>query len=241
MMSAAAAGLKRLHELHIRLQELQQQLEHGPRQVKARQQILAKKQVEIDAFKAELKQTRMVADQKNLQLKTNESKIADLRVKLNQASSNREFDIIRSQIDADTMANSVLEDEILEVLEKVDQIQQKIAKVEAEAAQAAAEVRRYADEVESTVPRVRTQAAEIETSLREAEKILPGTTVEMYRRLVQAHGAGALASVAGKSCSACNEILSPNSLVELNTGKFIFCRSCGRLLYRPVEAVKNER
>jgi len=165
-MSAAAAGLKRLHELHIRLQELQQQLEHGPRQVKARQQILAKKQVEIDAFKAELKQTRMGADQKNLQLKTNENKIADLRVKLNQASSNREFDIIRSQIDADTMANSVLEDEILEVLEKVDQIQQKIAKVEAEAAQAAAEVRRYADEVESTVPRVRSQATEIETSLR---------------------------------------------------------------------------
>ncbi len=240
-MSAAAAGLKRLHELHIRLQELQQQLEHGPRQVKARQQILAKKQVEIDAFKAELKQTRMVADQKNLQLKTNESKIADLRVKLNQASSNREFDIIRSQIDADTMANSVLEDEILEVLEKVDQIQQKIAKVDAEAAQAAAEVRRYADEVESTIPRVRSQATEIQVSLREAEKILPGTTVEMYRRLVQAHGAGALASVEGKSCTACNEILSPNSLVELNTGKFIFCRSCGRLLYRPVEAVKNER
>lgn len=240
-MSAAAAGLKRLHELHIRLQELQQQLEHGPRQVKARQQILAKKQAEIDAFKAELKQTRMVADQKNLQLKTNENKIADLRVKLNQASSNREFDIIRSQIDADTMANSVLEDEILEVLEKVDQIQQKIAKVEAEAALAAAEVRRYADEVESTVPRVRSQAAEIETSLREAEKILPSTTIEMYRRLVQAHGAGALSSVEGKSCTTCNEILSPNLLVELNTGKFIFCRSCGRLLYRPVEAVKTER
>jgi hypothetical protein len=235
MMSAAAAGLKRLHELHIRLQELQQQLEHGPRQVKARQQILAKKQVEIDAFKAELKQTRMVADQKNLQLKTNENKIADLRVKLNQASSNREFDIIRSQIDADTMANSVLEDEILEVLEKVDQIQQKIAKVDGEAALAAAEVRRYADEVESTVPRVRSQAAEIEASLREAEKILPSTTIEMYRRLVQAHGAGALASVEGKSCTTCNEILSPNLLVELNTGKFIFCRSCGRLLYRPVE------
>ncbi len=239
-MSAAAAGLKRLHELHIRLQELQQQLEHGPRQVKARQQILAKKQAEIDAFKAEFKQTRMVADQKNLQLKTNENKIADLRVKLNQAASNREFDIIRSQIDADTMANSVLEDEILEVLEKVDQIQQKISKGEAEAAQAAAEVRRYADEVESTVPRVRTQATEIEASLREAEKILPGPTIEMYRRLVQAHGAGALASVEGRSCTACNEILSPNSLVELNTGKFIFCRSCGRLLYRPVERVRDE-
>jgi hypothetical protein len=36
-MSAATAGLKRLHELHIRLQDINKQLEHGPRQVKARQ------------------------------------------------------------------------------------------------------------------------------------------------------------------------------------------------------------
>jgi predicted nucleic acid-binding Zn-ribbon protein len=233
MMSAAAAGLKRLHELHLRLQELQQQLEHGPRQVKARQQILARKQTEIDAFKAEHKQARMVADQKNLQLKTNESKITDLKAKLNQATSNREFDIIRSQIDADTMANSVLEDEILEVLEKVDQVHQKVTKCEGEAAQTAADVRRVAQEVETTAPKLRAQATEIETALREAEKILPGGTHEMYRRLVQAHGAAALASVENSACTVCNEILSANSLVELNTGKFIFCRSCGRLLYRP--------
>jgi uncharacterized protein len=234
-MSAAAAGLKRLHELHLRLQEVQQQLEHGPRQVKARQQILTKKQAEIDALKAEFKQVRVLADQKNLQLKTNETKIADLRVKLNQATSNREFDIIRSQIDADTMANSVLEDEILEVLEKVDQFQQKVAKAEGEANQTTADIRKFADEVESTGPRLRSQATEIEGAVREAEKILPESTLLMYRRLVQAHGAGALASVEGKSCSACNEILSPNYIVELNMGKFIFCRSCGRLLYRPAE------
>ncbi len=232
-MSAAAAGLKHLHELHLRLQELQQKLEHGPRQVKARQQILARKQTEIDAFKVELKQARMVADQKNLQLKTNESKIADLKSKLNQATSNREFDIIRSQIDADTMANSVLEDEILEVLEKVDQVQQKISKADGEAAQVGADLRRVAQEVETAVPKLRAQAVEVQTGLREAEKILPGGTIEMYRRLVQAHGAAALATVESNACTACNEILSANSLVELNTGKFIVCRSCGRLLYRP--------
>ncbi len=232
-MSAATAGLKRLHELHIRLQDINKQLEHGPRQVKARQQILAKKQAEADVLKGELKQTRMLADQKNLQLKTNEGKIEQLRAKLNQAQSNREFDVIRSQIDADTMANSVLEDEILEVLEKVDQQQQKIKLIEDEAAQTAADVRRVAGEIESIAPKLRAQAAELQTSLAEAEKILPTTAVAMYRRLVQAHGAGALATVENNACTACFEILSANYLVELNTGKFLFCRSCGRLLYRP--------
>jgi predicted nucleic acid-binding Zn-ribbon protein len=232
-MSAATAGLKRLHELHIRLQDINKQLEHGPRQVKARQQILSKKQAETDALKAELKQTRMLADQKNLQLKTNESKIEQLRGKLNQATSNREFDVIRSQIDADTMANSVLEDEILEVLEKIDQHQQKIKHIEDEAAQVAADVRRVAQEIESAAPKLRDQSSELQTALSEAEKILPATAVPTYRRLVQAHGAGALATVENNACTACFAILSANYLVELNTGKFLFCRSCGRLLYRP--------
>jgi uncharacterized protein len=232
-MSAATAGLKRLHELHIRLQDITKQLEHGPRQVKARQQILNKKQAEADALKAELKQTRMLADQKNLQLKTNESKIEQLRGKLNQAQSNREFDVIRSQIDADTMANSVLEDEILEVLEKVDQQQQKIKHIDEEASQIAADVRRVAGEVESTAPKLRSQADELKAALAEAEKILPSTAIVTYRRLVQAHGAGALATVENNACTACFEVLSANYLVELNTGKFLFCRSCGRLLYRP--------
>ena len=232
-MSAATAGLKRLHELHIRLQDINKQLEHGPRQVKARQQILAEKQAEVDALKAELKQTRMLADQKNLQLKTNESKIEQLRGKLNQATSNREFDVIKSQIDADTMANSVLEDEILEVLEKIDQHQQKIKQIDEEAAQTAAEVRRVAQEVETTAPKLRAQATELQTALSEAEKILPSTAMVTYRRLVQAHGAGALATVENSACTACFEILSANYLVELNTGKFLFCRSCGRTALSP--------
>ena len=231
-MSAATAGLKRLHELHIRLQDLNKQLEHGPRQVEARQQILAKKQAEVDVLKAELKQTRMLADQKNLQLKTNESKIEQLRGKLNQAQSNREFDVIRSQIDADTMANSVLEDEILEVLEKVDQQQQKIKHIEEEAAQSAAEVRRVGQKSRRRLPSS-AQATELQTALSDAEKILPSTAIVTYRRLVQAHGAGALATVENNACTACFEILSANYLVELNTGKFLFCRTCGRLLYRP--------
>jgi predicted nucleic acid-binding Zn-ribbon protein len=230
---SAAAGLKRLHELHLRLQNLQQQLEAGPRQIKARQQIVARKQAEAEALKGELKQARLLGDQKNLQLKTNETKIADLRSKLNQATSNREFDIIRSQIDADTMANSVLEDEILEMLEKIDQIQQKIKKCQEEADQASAEVRRVAQTVEASAPELRSQVADLEASLREAEKILPATLVEPYRRLVQAHGAAALAPVENNACSVCFEILSANYLIELRTGNFRFCRSCGRLLYWP--------
>jgi len=231
-MSSAEGGLRELHELHLKLQGVQEKLDHGPRQIKARQQHAARKLAEVETLKEQLKQFRVSTDQKSLQLKSIEVKIADLKAKLNAASSNREFDIIRSQIDADSMAKSVLEDEILEAMEKVDQAQRRIKTAEEEHAAANAETQRVASEVEASAPALRAQAAELDAALKKAETCLPGTIVEGYRRLVQAHGAGALASIENRACTACHAILSPNSLVEVNTGKILFCRSCGRLLYR---------
>ncbi|MCA9019702.1 MAG: hypothetical protein KDA74_06150 [Planctomycetaceae bacterium] len=40
-----------------------------------------------------------------------------------------------------------------------------------------------------------------------------------------------MAFVAGKFCSACNVMLEPQVRVELNSGRLVFCKSCGRLLY----------
>ena len=71
---------------------------------------------------------RVAADQKQLQLKAGEEKIKDLKRKLNAAASNREYQILKEQIAADDMAKSVLEDEIIEALEKIDQFQPRSAR-----------------------------------------------------------------------------------------------------------------
>jgi hypothetical protein len=136
MDNSTGNGVAKLHNLHLQLREVQDQLEKGPRQLRARQQIIQQKQDELEAQKQKQKTLKMGADQKSLQLKSNEAKIQDLRTKLNQANSNREFDIIRGQIEADTVANSVLEDEILDALEKVDAGQIALRKLEDELATA---------------------------------------------------------------------------------------------------------
>src|ERR1044072_5633250 len=64
---------------------------------------------------------QMSVDSKQLDLKSGEQKVLDLRVKLNTANSNREYQALIEQIAAAEMAGSVLSDEILEGMEKVDQ------------------------------------------------------------------------------------------------------------------------
>ncbi len=230
-MSTAASGLKDLHSLHIRLRDSQGQLKRGPMQVAARQQLIDRKQADLDAQKDLLLQLKKGADEKTLQLKTNEAKIADLNSKLNSASSNREFDIFKSQIDADTMANSVLEDEILEAMEKTDLVQTALEKLEAEYSAACKELQRVVEKVSAAEPQLQQEVSELESSLRIAEGSLPGEVAVVYRRLVQAHGADALAPVESKACTGCYSLLAPQESVQINVGKILFCRSCGRLLY----------
>jgi predicted nucleic acid-binding Zn-ribbon protein len=232
-MTTTNEGLTRLHELHLELREAQSGLDFGPKQIAARQQAFAKKQAELEAKRQKLKQAKMTADQKNLQLKTNETKIAELRAKQNTVTSNREYDILRGQIDADTMAKSVLEDEILESLEAVDRTQVEVKQFEQEVAAAEKELQAFIAEVNRQAPGYKAKADALHAQVVEAEKFLPDDVAGTYRRLVQVHGADALASVENKSCSNCFLTLTTQMLVELKSGKLLFCKSCGRLLYLP--------
>ncbi len=230
-MNTIAADLKGLHLLLIQLKEIEEQLERGPKQIKARQGMIQKKTVERDAAKERLMQLRKLADQKGLQLKTQEAKLIELNGKLNTANSNREYDIIRTQIAADTMAKSVLEDEILETLELVDQAQREVGRIAEECQTTESGLQQFATAEESKIPELKQASDALNQSIREYEKFLPAEVATMYRRLVSAHGADALAAVVGGTCQWCNVNLLPQSRVELNSGRIIFCKNCGRLLY----------
>lgn len=232
MDKTANNGLKELHKLHIQLREVQEELDRGPKQVKARGQFTLQKQDELEAQKQKQKTLKMAADQKSLQLKSNEAKILELKGKLNAASSNREFDIIKSQIEADSMANSVLEDEILNHLEKVDAAQIAVRKLEAELAAAKLEETRASEKITSSMAELNSRALALQQEIASAESVLPAEIAVVYRRLVKTYGAGALAEVDGSICSSCYVGLPPQMAVALKAGQIMFCKTCGRLLYQ---------
>lgn len=232
---AASNGLPILHDLHLKLNAVQEELDKGPRLIKAKENVLAKKQAELEDAKAKHTAQRKLADQKNLQLKTNETKLADLNVKLNMASTNREFDILKGQIAADKMANSVLEDEILDCMEQADKLKAKITDAEKTVAEAKDDVRKMTEQVAAAQAGLKERAEKLRLAVTEAETVIPPEHMATYRRLVGAHGADALAVVENNVCTSCNVSLSPQQGVELRGGKFIFCISCGKMIYAPMK------
>ena len=193
---------------------------------------MSNNRAEQEALKEKLTGLRKLADEKNLQLKTNESKIGELRGKLNAAATNKEYEIISTQIQADCTANEVLETEILEAFENVDLCQQEIAACDEECKQLEQKVEEARKKVAESHQSLEERQGELSAKLAEKEKELPGNVQEAYRRLVQAHGAESLAAVENDACTSCYSVISPQERVQLNTHKILFCRSCGRVMYR---------
>ena len=227
-----AAGLAELHDAHQDTARLRDALEKGPRQVRARRKAVATKEAEIKQLRERLTTLRKLGDEKNLQLRSNEEKIVGLRAKLNQATSNDVFNALKSQIAADTTANSVLEDAILETLDRVDAGSAAVKEAEADRDKRAADADAFEQETDAKKAGLERELAAAEARLTEAEKIIPAKLKTDYARLVASHGAKALAEIDDRVCTACSTTISPQQKVQLNMGEFVFCRNCGRLLYR---------
>jgi predicted nucleic acid-binding Zn-ribbon protein len=175
----------------------------------------------------------MAADHKQLQLKTGEAKIVDLRNKLNTCNTNREYQALLEQIAADEMANSVLEDEILEALERIELLQVNIREAEQNVEKARAKLEKVRSEVTDNAARIKGEITRLEAELAEAENNLPSDFRVDYDRMVRGRGEDAMAAVDGDCCGGCYQHLTPNMLNQVHMSQIVACKSCGRLLYLP--------
>ncbi len=232
-MSLTAAALRELHRLHQQLADLRDRLERGPKQVRARQSNVAQAESRLAQAHAEVKAARVLADQKQLQLKTGEAKVADLKGKLNAAQTNREYQALKEQIAAAEMAGSVLADEILEVLEKVDQLKLGIHEAEQVVAKSKEELGKAQQAVAAQEETLSGDRKRVEANLKEAENALPADFRDAYNRIVKAKGQDAMAQVEGESCGGCYQNVTTNMINDLLMSRVVFCKTCGRLLYLP--------
>ncbi len=232
-MSITAAALRDLHRIHQRLADLRDRLDRGPKQVKVRENGVAQLEAKLAEVREKAKQTQMGVDRKQLDLKAGEQKVLDLKVKLNGANSNREYQAFLEQIAAAEMVGSVLADEILEGLERIDQNSLAVKEAEANLASGKQELEKAKKTVEESASVIHADIARLEGELVEAERALPGEVKPDYERVVRSKGADSLSAVDDDVCTGCGQQITLNMQNELRLSRLIFCKSCGRLLYLP--------
>ncbi len=228
-----AEALRTLHRIHRQLNDLKGRLARGPRLINAHDASVAKMQKAYDEIKDEYTKLRMSVDEKQLQLNTNEASVKKRESQLIQASDNREYQALKDQIAADEMANSVLEDEILEGMEEIEEMAEKVAEAEKALAKSQEEAEKAKVAIAAEQPTIQGDLDRLQGDLTEAEQGLSSEFREHYVRLARSRGEDALSEVEGQYCSGCNQKIPLNQINDLMLGKPLICQGCGRLLYLP--------
>jgi uncharacterized protein len=231
--NVGTATLRTLHRIHRQLSNLKARLDRGPKQILAAEANVRHREELLAQVKADAKTLRVSSDQQQLQLKSGEEKVKDLRRKLNAAVSNREYQALLDQIAADEMANSVLSDEILEGLEQADLFHKNVAEAEAALAAAKRQVEQVRAATAAQQPSLSADIARLEAELLQSESALPDDVRELYRRVVRQKGEDGLAAVENQCCGGCNQQVPLNVCGQIMLGQPAFCKTCGRLLYIP--------
>jgi predicted nucleic acid-binding Zn-ribbon protein len=232
-MASLTESLRTLHRIHRQLSDLRDRLARGPKQVQVMEANVKKADEDVAAAKATHKQARIAADEKQLQLKQREAKLSDLSAKLMAANSNKEYQLLKDQIAADKQANSVLADEILEALDKIDQLAAAVKTAEQNLGKQKDELAKVKKRVDDQQQGLESELARVSSELTTAEEMVPEDFKSDYLRLAKSRGADAMAPVEDESCGGCFQMLAPQTQDLLRRDKPVFCKSCGRLLYLP--------
>jgi predicted nucleic acid-binding Zn-ribbon protein len=239
-MTTTTGALRTLHRLHRQLNDLRERLNRGPKQIRARERNAQQLEETLAKVQDEAQQARMTADRKQLDLKANEDKILDWKARLNSCSSNKEYQALLEQIAAAEMAGSVLSDEILEGLEKIDELEEKIRTGKEQVAAAHEQLSVAKQQVSDGAAAIRSDLARLEGELNAAEANLPPDFRADYDRVIRARSTDGLAQVDNSYCGGCYQHITANMDNDLALGRAVFCNACGRLLY-PSESEQEGR
>ena len=225
--------VRRLHEILLQVADIRGQIERGPKQMKVAEAKAQQARDSVAACKDQIKKNRMEADRKQLQQRQYESKLYEWQGKLNGATNNREYQAIKDQIAADTLANSVLSDEIFEILESIDSLQSKLVGLEGELKTIEEDSTKVLARIQERIGVLQGELVRFEGDLKKAEADLPEDFAAIYHPLVKTRAEEAFAPLDDRSCGGCNTGLPPRVVDQLRQGHPVPCSSCGRWLYRP--------
>ena len=227
--------LRTLHRIHRQLTDLWVRRRRGPNLVRAHQANVKKHEAQRDRILEETTKMKISTDTKQGRLKDGEEKVNKLKTQLNTASSNREYQGLKEQMAATEMANSVLADEILEGLERLDEMAEKAAEAEKLLAKTSEDTEKATQKVQKEEPLIIADIERLEAELSEHENQLDGDFKAFYLRISKVKGAETLAPLMGEYCNGCSKLVPLNNIANLmlDNPKPAICSGCGRMLYVP--------
>ena len=225
-------GLVELQKVDSEIYHLRKELSSHPEIQKKHEGEFEKKKAGLKVAEEALKVSQLKMKEKEIDLQSKEDKIKKLQGQLFQLKSNKEYSAMEFEINGLKADKSLLEEEILSLLDTVEQARGEAAKEKEKLGQEEKKLKEALD----ALKKISDETNEKLKVLDEKRKIhLPNIDPKLlsqYERILKTREGIALVPVRHNSCSGCHLELPPQTVNEIQRqDKWITCESCARILY----------
>lgn len=188
-------------------------------------------QEKFSTTKAELHSLEVEKRQTESEAQLTRGKLARFQKQLYEVKTNKEYDAVTLEIDTAKELIDTREYRILEIEEKIENMNRDLASVTEDIAKlriSLNENRKVLDEKLMETNALKEQL--VEERLKTVQ-IVPRPLLSMYERIRPARNGQALALITNGSCSACHSRIPSQRSLEVRTINDVFtCEVCGRIL-----------
>ncbi|MFH1837280.1 MAG: C4-type zinc ribbon domain-containing protein [Candidatus Omnitrophota bacterium] len=220
-----------ISEIDQEIYDIRSLQETFPERIKGMEESLGAHKKGLEEADEALQQSKLKKNDKENDLREKEEKIEKHRGDLNLIKNNKEYSALQQEIDSLKADASVLEEEIIFLLDEIEELKRNKEKEKAILDDKVAETEKEKNEIKreeaDIIKRTEILGSERKEKILSVDKEL----LDAYERILANRGRTALALISGESCGACKMSLRPQVINDVKlVKKIVFCESCGRIL-----------
>jgi hypothetical protein len=186
----------------------------------------------FESKKAEYVRLNSLKKEKEALLATKEAAIAKHTSDLNTIKANDMYKNCLLEIEKAKADKSVVEDEILQLMEDIDKELVNLKKYEEETKAKEAEINKEIAEAKQTIEKAKENIETVQKERDEFAKTIDKNILSQYERIRESRNGQGIATIDGESCSGCNMVLRPQLIVQATKCKeLVYCDNCSRILF----------
>lgn len=224
--------LKRLQLLKSKIGELEEHKEYRKKEIQEKRKQLENKKALSGQKHEDLTSIQKKINNKELDLKTDEEQISKFNIQLNQIKTNKEYSALRSEIGCKEADKSLLEDEILNLMSKLESLDKEHKELSEGLKHDEEKLKDFIKSVDEDIIKTDEEVAKLRNDQEKYSSLLDENTLYHYKRLSNRKDGKPIAQVVDNVCGGCFMNVTPQTLNLLMGGKeLVLCPNCQRILF----------
>lgn len=228
--------LELLYELQnydIKIAKFQAEIENAPTLIEEKRKEIEEKKLKAEEEKKAYIDMNSLKKEKEALLDSKEKMINKYSSELNTVKSNDTYKALLLEIEKAKADKSVVEDEILELMVKIEAEAEILKKRETEVKNFEQETLKAIADIENSSKKNEEEIKALEKE-KESYKIkINKDVLEQYERIREGRDGQGICLIDGESCGGCSMVLRPQLINQAcKYTELVYCDNCSRILFK---------